>query len=222
MHRASEYLSKLTVYQDIIYYDYFHVQIREFVKARSVKGMRFPCKGAYVVWQWKLEECVQTSDEEAGHEDVPESGEVADIRAVDTLEADEAVDGIVHTLTFKCIGATRDMQQQAVLQQVKQLLHENKEVPVKLSLKPDNPYDAKAIAFQCFLDGKWQRIGYVVREVLEEVHEAMRRSTVTSVSFTWAKYLVKWSVSGAGYYAGINITKRGQWSQTACRSASTI
>ena len=51
-----------------------------------------------------------------------------------------------------------NMQQQAVLQQVKQLLHENKEVSVKLSPEPDtggNPYNAKGIAFQCFLDGKW-------------------------------------------------------------------
>ena len=44
---------------------------------------------------------------------------------------------------------------------------------VKMVLEPDNPIDAKAIAFATFWDGKWRRIGYVVSEALDDVHLAM-------------------------------------------------
>ena len=36
-----------------------------------------------------------------------------------------------------------------------------------------NPRDAQAIAFKCQLDGKWKTIGYVVSELLDEVHNVM-------------------------------------------------
>ena len=43
-------------------------------------------------------------------------------------------------------------------------------VPVKIEAEPKKPYDSKAI---CMVDGSWCRIGYIVREVLDEVHEAI-------------------------------------------------
>ena len=43
-------------------------------------------------------------------------------------------------------------------------------VPVRIEHEPDNPYDSKAIAFKCLLNCKWQRIGYVVRECLDNMH----------------------------------------------------
>ena len=43
-------------------------------------------------------------------------------------------------------------------------------VPVKIETEPKKPYDSKAI---CMVDGSWCRIGYIVREVLDEVHEAI-------------------------------------------------
>jgi len=45
-------------------------------------------------------------------------------------------------------------------------------VSVKIEPEPTNPYDSKAICFKCFVGGLWCRIGYIVREVLDEVHEA--------------------------------------------------
>ena len=36
--------------------------------------------------------------------------------------------------------------------------------------EPDNQFDSKAIAFKC---RKWQRIGYIVRKALDEVHTAL-------------------------------------------------
>ena len=44
---------------------------------------------------------------------------------------------------------------------------------------------------------------------------------IISVRFSWVKYLVSWSHSGPGYYAGIDITIRGRWPREVVQSAST-
>ena len=93
------------------------------------------------------------------------------------------------------------------------------EVPVKIVPEPDKQYDSKAIAFQCKVDGKWQKIGYIVREALDNVHRALMQKII-SVKFAWVKYLVISMRYGPGY-AGINIAIDGEWSQEVCRCAST-
>ena len=90
--------------------------------------------------------------------------------------------------------------------------------------EPDNPVDAKAIAFVTVWDGKWQRIGYVVREALDDVHSAMNNKQIVNICFDWVKLHINWICSGFGYYTAISVTKVGKWSQTVCtcRSASTL
>ena len=85
----------------------------------------------------------------------------------------------------------------------------------------DNPYNSKAIAFKCQLDGKWHRIGYIVRECLDHVHEAKAGNKIVSVEISWVKYLICWSRCGPGYYAGIDITIQGEWASEVVRCAST-
>jgi len=116
------------------------------------------------------------------------------------------------TVTFKCIGAQHDRHAQIILKKVSELLHDNQHVPVNIYPEPENPFDSQAIAFKCWLDNQWHRIGYVVREALNGVHEALTMRTITNVKFSWAKFRITWPNSGPGYYAGINITKQGQWS----------
>ena len=101
------------------------------------------------------------------------------------------------------------------------LLEHGEQVPVKIVPEPDNQYDSKAIAFQCKVDSKWHKIGYIVREALDDVHRALVQKKIISVKFAWAKYLVVWMRSGPGYYAGINIALNGEWSHEVCRCAST-
>jgi len=84
-----------------------------------------------------------------------------------------------------------------------------------------NSYDSKAIAFKCWIDEEWHRIGYIVCEALEDVHDAKTNDHITNVSFAWAKYLVSWTRSGPGYFGGINITKYGEWSSKVCACSST-
>lgn len=72
--------------------------------------------------------------------------------------------------------------------------------------EPENPIDSKAIAFRCQIGDEWHTIGYTVREALDPVHTAIQNQDIISVRFSWVNYLVSWSRSGPGYYAGINIT----------------
>ena len=47
------------------------------------------------------------------------------------------------------------------------------EVPVNVFPEKDHPYDSSAIAFKCFVDGEWHRIGYVVKEAINTVHSTL-------------------------------------------------
>ncbi len=44
--------------------------------------------------------------------------------------------------------------------------------------EPTNVKDARAISFECEIDSKWKRVGYVISEILDEVHAAMSASSV--------------------------------------------
>ena len=72
-----------------------------------------------------------------------------------------------------------------------------------------------------YVNGKFQRIGYVVREVLMDVHSAIQRDEIISVKLGWVKLVVSWTVGGPNMYAVIDITKRGEWPKNVVRYAST-
>ena len=104
-----------------------------------------------------------------------------------------------------------------------ELLRAKKSVRVGLFPEPTNPVDAKAIAIKCQLDGNdWHRIGYIVREALDEVHAALQQNAITSVSFGWVKSRIDFHRSGPGFYAAIAITRKGSWSAVVCNSASKM
>ena len=181
-----------------------------------------------MIWEWEWLEDVQSLDSEnsVDHASEKSISHISETSLGDSDEtncsiADDTADPPKFTVTFKCIGTQHDMHAQSILSKVSQMLGNGQEVPVNIYTEPDNPYDANAIAFKCWVDNKWHRIGYVVREALDCVHEALHTRSITEVRFAWAKYLLTWMRSGPGYYAGINITRYGQWSPEVCRSAST-
>ena len=92
---------------------------------------------------------------------------------------------------------------------------------VTIQPEPDNPVDSRAIAFVATVDNKQYTIGYVVREIVDDLHEAINRGQILGVKFAWVKYLVQWPRSGPGYYCGVNITKKGEWPQNVCKYQST-
>lgn len=128
---------------------------------------------------------------------------------------------ITHSVVFKCIGVTKDTIAQQALERAYNLIFQGEKVPVELKPEPHNPKDSKAIAFVCRLDGKPYRIGYVVREALSDVHDAIASNSIISVEFAWVKYLTTWRISGSGWFAGIKITRNGSWSNVVLRSGST-
>ena len=65
----------------------------------------------------------------------------------------------------------------------------------------------------------WQRIGYVVREVTDEVHQVINNGKILDVSFDLIKYRVHFSTPG--WYAGTRITLNGEWSLNVQRSRAT-
>lgn len=65
------------------------------------------------------------------------------------------------------------------------------------------------------------RILLATRQVLEHVHKAMDKKKIVSIRFDWVKYLVVWSRSGPGFYAGIRIAHNGEWPKEVSKYQST-
>ena len=57
-----------------------------------------------------------------------------------------------------------------------------------------------------------------MQEALDEIHEALAAKKIINVSFEFIKYLIRWKTPG--WYAGINITRTGDWSRNIMRVQS--
>ena len=55
---------------------------------------------------------------------------------------------------------------------------------VRVEPEPTNPVDARAIAFQCKVDATSKTIGYVVSEVLDDVHLAISTDSIKEVDLS--------------------------------------
>ena len=93
---------------------------------------------------------------------------------------------------------------------------------VKFTPEPKKKtFNSRAIAFVCLIDGHWCRISYVLNEIPEEIHQTLTTNEILSVKFSWVKYITHWSHSGPGFYAGMDVTKKGYWSSAVVRAGST-
>lgn len=173
-------------------------------------------------WEWEEDDGSDMSDED------PESQEQwnpylhSDSEGSDSENISlSTLPTQTHTVTFKCIGSVHDLAAQETLSKMSKILREGGTVQTKIEPEPDNQYDANAIAFMCRIDDNWKRIGYIVRECLEHVHLALSERRILAVKISWAKYLTCWSRSGPGFYAGVNISIRGEWHRDVIRSQSS-
>ncbi len=171
----------------------------------------FNSSGFLILWDWVDNEADNVSSTKS-------SAESNTLSSGNDVEEDEP---ILDTVTFKCIGVTRDSSYQDVLKSASSLLREGKTVPVRVESEPFNPFDAKAICFQCLLDSKWTVFAYVIKELCDSVHESLLNKSIISTEFAWVKYKVV-RTSGPGYYAAVNIKRRGKWPTIVHRYASTI
>ena len=181
----------------------------------------------HVAWEWKWDNGEDScdSDAEDNHDpDVTFSSDHINPYLGSDSDGSDIFDStqLTHTVTFKCIGTTHDPSAQDTLAKVSQILKEKNDVPVGIFPEPNNQYDSKAICFKCQIDsGEWKRIGYIVREALDHVHEAISGGKILNVKFSWVKYLAVWSKSGPGFYAGVNISKNGEWHPAVVKCSST-
>ena len=118
-------------------------------------------------------------------------------------------------------GCTKEQVYQEILRIVRDSLDQGRNIPVSLVPEPRNPFNSNAIAFTCMVNDKWHRIGYAVNEILNEIHNALNGGEIVQVKFSWVKYISDWTRSGPGFFAGVSVTKRGYWSHSVTRAAST-
>ena len=62
--------------------------------------------------------------------------------------------------------------------------------------------------------------GKDVREALDCVHLCLQKKYIVSIKFDWVKYIVHWTSSGPGWYAGITISRKGSWPRVVMQSRS--
>lgn len=169
----------------------------------------FEGRGLLIIWQYDLQDLdSDTGTDNSLHLHNDEQ----------SISSGSSTD--LSTVAFKCIGVTRDPSYQVALRTAKELLDHNEDVTLKLVPEPDNKYDPKAICFKCKLHNDWMAIGYVVSELCEEVHSAFSSNSIVSVEFAWVKYKL-WK-KAPGYYAAINITRKGEWSKKIKNCSSTF
>ena len=192
----------------------------------DLSGITFIDDTAFVIWKWswKKEFSFDGDDAEAEEEEdeivvIPETPPVS-ASEDDSDEDSVTAVAITHVVTFKCMGCTKQHYYQETLASVAHAQNLGEFVSCKLEPEPENEYDAKAIAIKCQvgLDGTWCTIGYIVREALNEVHEALESNAIISISLNWVKYIIYWN--SPGWYAGIDIKRHGQWSQIVVKSQS--
>ena len=149
-------------------------------------------------------ESEESSDSDDDNRNFSSSGSCSD-SDIDDLPT------ITHTVVFKCIGSSKELHYQEILALAAKKLKEGETVPVQLQKEPHNPADANAVAIMCKVCDQWERIGYVVREALGAVHDAIDNNTIVYIQFSWVKYIVYFK--NRGWYAGVTICKQGKWPQ---------
>lgn len=179
--------------------------------------MKLHSNGVLVIWKWEWVVNPEKQQDSEGCDSIQTDSNAEDETGGEEEESDDtdpsassaSMPNITHAVTFKCIGAVRDKISQRTLRIVRDRMDKGYTVPVKLHPEPDNFWDPKAIAFMCNVDEKWTRIGYVVSELADEVHEAIAKNQIVSVTFAWVRFMTKWE---HGMYAGVQIRRNGQWS----------
>ena len=207
-------------------YMFFYEQDSEFSLVISTQNLNIHPNGVFVIYEWEWKDgSMAVSGAEDRHTEFSFSQLSSPSPSPSPSPPPLCVTStpmVTHVIVFKCIGAVRDKEQQKALEQAYIARQSGETVPVKIEPEPQNPYDSKAICFKCLINGSWHRIGYIVREALDEVHAAITNGHILWVKFAWIKFLLQWIRSGPGFYAGIVIARRGEWSQMCIRSASTI
>ena len=169
------------------------------------------------MWNWTwLDENSSNEDETSSKA----SGKIKDVNDESDDDSSNAIPAITHSVIFKCIGSTKEHVYQETLALANKKRSEGIALPVKLLKETSNPVDAKAIAFVVNINDTWEWIGYVVQEIRDEVHKAMDDCCILNVQLDCIKRMLYFK--HPGWYAGIKITRSGEWSHNVIHSRSTL
>ena len=147
--------------------------------ASSQQTLNNPANGVFIISNWSTHQTTVTVDtppqrsspvlsqlEATIHSEgfsplLFSSSEDEDQEEVDRAES-EVIPPPLHTVAFKVMGTTTIAGAQEVLEEARDRLHQNEDVPVQIIPEPENPVDKNAIAFKCRIDSKWFKFGYAV------------------------------------------------------------
>ena len=121
----------------------------------NISSLKIPPQGVFIIWEWLWQDDIDHVSETDSEEirklsaSVSMFGDSSDDSKLNEENSPELLP--VHTLTFKCIGCTRDLAYQNVLREVSRKLTVKDIVPVNLFPEPDNNYYSRAIAFKALL-----------------------------------------------------------------------
>ena len=183
------------------------MQVEEFCKSAPAHHLKHPNEGVYLVWKWICRD--ETPDDSRLDRLGADVGSEQSDGEMQLEEADSD-SNTLDTVRFKVIGATRDKMHHDALESANEAVRSGQDVYVALQKEQQNPIDSMAIAFICYVEEKWNRIGYVVREALDDVHEALSTNAVREVKLAWVKFRIDFLGSGPGFYAGVDITNRSR------------
>ena len=167
-------------------------------------------------WLWMHEDSSDNSTDASSVGSGESDESSTNLDSDNDAAAEISIPVITHSVVFKCIGNLKELQYQEVLALTNKKRKEGVHMPVKLEREPSNLVDARAIAIMCSVNDTWKRIGYIVKEALDDVHTAIEENKILNVQFDWIKYMVHFKKPG--WYAGIMITRDGEWSQTVLHS----
>lgn len=127
-------------------------------------------------WRWLVAETAADVSEDENIELKLEKEGLGDICS----DPEEDTDIRTHSVVFKCIGSVKSKGYQVALEKARNLMSDGQIVPVRLVHEHYNP---RALAFVCDINSKPHTVGYIVNELLDEVHTAINQNCILSVKF---------------------------------------
>ena len=209
----------------------FLIPLEEFNRSVDITGAELSMFNdeLFVLWNWVVLPEVVSVPDSLLVDDQSEIQYVSDSDLEDNNEdAEEDTDAgtssndVLHSVVFKCIGSTKEHKYQELLAEMALKKRRGEVADVRIHPEPFNQYDSSAIAIEGFVNHSWERVGYLVREVLENVHTAQQDNKIVSVELQWVKFITHWTRSQPGWYCGIKITRNGSWDKIVMQCASTV
>ncbi len=167
----------------------FFIPLQEFNRSIDITGAELSTfyNELFVLWNWFVmpevvfvPESLPVDDSEIQY--VSDSDlEDNDEDTEEDTDSGTSSNDVLHSVVFKCIGSTKEPKYQELLAEMALKKRRGEVADVRINPEPFNQYDSSAIAIEGFVDHSWERVGYLVREVLENVHTAQQDNKIVSV-----------------------------------------